>query len=112
MPWTLAGKTRTRMNKGAGKVRTPPQRTCVGCGTVRGKREMVRVVRTPAGAVVADPTGKLAGRGAYLCAQEECWKLGLAKGRLERTLKVKMTNEDADALRAYAGSLGFAEVKA
>ena len=94
------------MNKGAGKVRTPPQRTCVGCGTVRGKREMVRVVRTPAGAVVADPTGKLAGRGAYLCSQEECWKLGLAKGRLERTLKVKMTNEDADALRAYAGSLG------
>ena len=70
------------MNKGAGKVRTPPQRTCVGCGAVRGKREMVRVVRTPAGAVVADPTGKLAGRGAYLCAQEECWKLGLAKGRV------------------------------
>ena len=103
--------TRT-VSKSAAKVKTPPQRTCVGCGTVRGKREMVRVVRTPEGSVVADPTGKQAGRGAYLCAQEECWKLGLAKGRLERSLKVKITNEDAEALRAYAEGLGFAEVKA
>ena len=100
------------MSKGAAKVKALPQRTCVGCGTVRGKREMVRVIRTPEGSVVADPTGKQAGRGAYLCAQEECWKLGLAKGRLERSLKTKITNEDADALRAYAGGLGFAEVKA
>ena len=100
------------MSKSAAKVKTLPQRTCVGCGTVRGKREMVRVIRTPEGSVVADPTGKQAGRGAYLCAQEECWKLGLAKGRLERSLKVKITNEDADALRAYAEGLGFAEVKA
>ena len=100
------------VSKSAAKVKKPPQRTCVGCGTVRGKREMVRVVRTPEGSVVADPTGKQAGRGAYLCAQEECWKLGLAKGRLERSLKTKITNEDADALRAYAGGLGFAEVKA
>lgn len=100
------------MSKRPGTVKTPPQRTCVGCGTVRGKREMVRVVRSPEGSVVADPTGKLSGRGAYLCAQEECWKLGLAKSRLERSLKVKISSEDADALRAYAGSLGLTEVKA
>ncbi len=100
------------MSKTVARVKTPPQRTCVGCGTVRGKREMVRVIRTPEGAVVADPTGKQAGRGAYLCAQESCWTLGLTKGRLERSLKVKITNDDADALRAYAASLGFAEVKA
>jgi predicted RNA-binding protein YlxR (DUF448 family) len=96
-----------RMSKTAARVKTPPQRTCVGCGTVRNKREMVRVVRTPEGPVVADPTGKRAGRGAYLCAQEACWKLGLAKGRLERSLKVTISSEDADALRAYAGSLGL-----
>jgi len=82
----------------------------VGCGAIRSKREMVRVIRTPEGSVAADPTGKKAGRGAYLCAQPECWKLGLAKGRLARSLKVKISNEDADALRAYAESLGFAEV--
>jgi len=83
----------------------------VGCGAVRAKREMVRVVRTPQGSVEADPTGKKAGRGAYLCAQEGCWKLGLDKGRLERSLKVKISSEDADALRAYAASLGLAEVR-
>ena len=100
------------VSKSAAKVKTPPQRTCEGCGTVRGKQEMVRVIRTPEGSVVADPTGKQAGRGAYLCAKEECWKLGLTKGRLERSLKVKITNDAADALRAYAEGLGFAEVKA
>lgn len=72
---------------------------------------MLRVVRTSEGGVVADPTGKAAGRGTYLCAQQECWKLGLAKGRLERHLKVKISSDDADALRAYAESLGFSEVK-
>lgn len=98
------------MSKTAVRVKTPPQRTCVGCGAVRAKREMVRVVRTPQGTVEADPTGKKAGRGAYLCAQEECWKAGLAKGRLERSLKTSISKADADALRAYAGSLGLAEV--
>ncbi len=78
----------------------------MGCGAIRSKREMVRVIRTPEGSVAADPTGKKAGRGAYLCSQPECWKLGLAKGRLARSLKVKISNEDADALRAYAESLG------
>ena len=98
------------MSKTAMRAKTPPQRTCVGCGAVRPKREMVRVVRTPQGSVEPDPTGKKAGRGAYLCAQEDCWKLGLDKGRLARSLKVNISNEHADALRAYAASLGLAEV--
>lgn len=99
------------MSKAGPRPKTPPQRTCAGCGTVRAKREMLRVVRTSEGGVVADPTGKAAGRGTYLCAQEACWKLGLAKGRLERHLKTKLSSDDADALRAYAESLGFSEVK-
>lgn len=87
-----------------------PQRTCVGCGTVQSKREMVRVIRTPEGPVVADPTGKGAGRGAYLCAKVECWETGLTKGRLERSLKVSISTSDAAALREYAGGLGLTEV--
>lgn len=98
------------MTKTKGRVKTPPQRTCVGCGAVRDKRDMVRVVRTPQGTVEADPTGKKAGRGAYLCAREECWRLGLDKGRLERSLKTKIAPEHAAALRAYAAGLGLAEV--
>ena len=87
-----------------------PQRTCVGCGTVQSKREMVRVIRTPEGSVVADATGKSAGRGAYLCAKAECWETGLKKGRLERSLKVSISASDAEGLREYARNLGLAEV--
>jgi len=71
---------------------------------------MVRVIRTPEGSVVADPTGKSAGRGAYLCANVECWETGLKKGRLERSLKVSISPTDAAALREYAGGLGLTEV--
>ena len=87
-----------------------PQRTCVGCGTVQSKREMVRVIRTPEGSVIADPTGKSAGRGAYLCSKIECWETGLTKGGLERSLKVSISADDAAALREYAGRLGLSEV--
>jgi len=71
---------------------------------------MVRVIRTPEGSVVADPTGKSAGRGAYLCAKVECWETGLRKGRLERSLKVSISAAEAAALRDYAGRLGLTEV--
>jgi predicted RNA-binding protein YlxR (DUF448 family) len=71
---------------------------------------MVRVVRTPEGRVVADPTGKAAGRGAYLCAKPECWELGLKKGRLERSLQVSIPAEDVSGLREYASRLGLVEV--
>lgn len=91
------------------KARPLPQRTCVGCGTTTNKRELVRVVRLAGDepkSVVADPTGKLAGRGAYVCAQAECWEKALKKGGLERTLKTTISKKDADALREYATSLG------
>jgi len=48
-----------------------PQRTCVGCRTVRPKRELVRVVRTPEGTVELDPTGKRSGRGAVPVSESQ-----------------------------------------
>jgi predicted RNA-binding protein YlxR (DUF448 family) len=65
----------------------------------------VRVVRTPEGSVAVDATGKKAGRGAYVHQDASCWKLALKKGRLERSLKVKMAAADVAALEAYAGTL-------
>src|SRR5919202_5402079 len=65
-----------------------PIRTCVGCGTERSKRELVRIVRTSDGAVVADATGKKSGRGAYLDPSPECLEKGLAGGRLEHALEL------------------------
>ena len=64
-----------------------PQRTCVGCRTTSAKREFVRVVRTPQATVQVDPTGKLSGRGAYLCASRTCWEEAIKKDRLARALR-------------------------
>jgi predicted RNA-binding protein YlxR (DUF448 family) len=88
-------------------VNTPkhvPQRTCVGCRTTSAKREFVRVVRTPE-AVVVDPTGKLNGRGAYVCAQRSCWEEALKKDRLARALRTTISANDRAALLRYAEEL-------
>lgn len=80
-----------------------PQRTCVGCQEVLPKRTMIRVVRT-AEAVIIDPTGKMAGRGAYLHNQWSCWERGM-KGALARALKTELTNDDKQRLLDFLNSL-------
>jgi predicted RNA-binding protein YlxR (DUF448 family) len=82
-----------------------PQRTCVACRTVRPKRELVRIVRTPEGAVTVDETGKRNGRGAYLCRQRGCWEAALAQGHVEQVLKTTLTAEAESELRKYAAAL-------
>ena len=80
-------------------------RTCVACQQEKAKRELVRVVHTPAGAVEIDLTGKKAGRGAYLCATKSCWQLGLKKHALERALKTSISPENLTVLEAYVDTL-------
>ena len=83
-----------------------PVRTCCGCGRKSGKRDMVRIVKRPDGDVAVDPTGRASGRGAYLCEDPACWEAGLARSRLERTLKVAIAPEIRSALMAYADEQG------
>jgi hypothetical protein len=78
-----------------------PQRTCVGCGEVQPKRQMVRVVRTLSGTVEVDPTGKRAGRGAYLCRKPECWDRALRKATLDRALKSEVSPHDREELMRH-----------
>ncbi len=92
------------------RTRRVPQRTCVACGAVIAKRELVRIVRGPDGAVRPDPTGKKAGRGAYLHAQRRCWELALKRKKLERSLKVTLSPQDAEAISCFAESLPAEEV--
>jgi len=73
--------------------RRRPQRTCVACRTERDKRDLVRVVRTPSREVVLDATGRLAGRGAYLCADGSCWATALKKSAIERALDLPLPVE-------------------
>lgn len=65
-----------------------PQRTCIGCRTVRPKRELVRVVRTPEGNVELDTTGKRSGRGAYVCPDEKCLDEATRARRWEKALGI------------------------
>ena len=82
-----------------------PQRTCVGCGDVQGKRQLMRVVRAPDGRVQLDPTGKANGRGAYVHERLGCWQQAL-RGRLSHALKVeRLSDEDRAALERHAATL-------
>ena len=76
------------------KQRKVPIRSCVACRTSGDKRNLVRVVRTAAGEVVVDTTGKMPGRGAYLCPSKECLRKALKEKRLTRALRVEIP-EDA-----------------
>ena len=95
----------TKKPKQPQRPRHVPQRTCIVCRQVRPKRELIRVVRTPAGHIELDPTGKKSGRGAYLCARRSCWEPALHQGRLEREFEIAIPAEDRPALEAYLDSL-------
>ncbi len=75
------------------------------CRSERGKRELIRIVRTPAGEVRVDPTGKVAGRGAYLCKARPCWHGAALAHKLNAALKTTLTPEDLAALRTFAETL-------
>ncbi|MBI4214078.1 MAG: YlxR family protein [Chloroflexi bacterium] len=75
-----------------------PIRTCAGCREVRPKREMVRVVRDFSGTVAIDQTGKINGRGTYLCPKTECWEQALQTGSLARALKISIAPADRAGL--------------
>ena len=70
-----------------------PERNCVGCGNQFPKNELIRVVKTQDGNVFLDTTGKMSGRGAYICRNVECFKKARKAKKLERSLSVNMTDE-------------------
>ena len=96
---------------GRPRARRTPQRTCVVCRSTTAKRTLHRIVRTPAGEVAYDPTGKAPGRGAYLCGQPGCLDMAVRRRSIQRALKVTDTvaaNAAVEALRnrMWSGSAG------
>lgn len=82
------------------KPKKVPLRMCVGCQEIKSKKELMRVVRTPEGVIVLDPTGKRSGRGAYMCRSEQCLTKAFKEKRLERVLKQQIAEDVYNALRA------------
>ena len=87
------------------KPRKVPMRTCVGCRTVRPKRELIRVVRDPQGELHVDATGKKSGRGAYICPTAQCLRDAVNGKRLERALERPVPQEVLHTLEAELGAL-------
>lgn len=90
------------------RPRHVPQRTCIACRKVDAKRGLIRLVRLPEAHVAIDPTGKRAGRGAYLCAERSCWETALKRKAIERALKIEQLDAaDRQALAEYAAGLPY-----
>ena len=75
-----------------------PMRQCVGCGTMKSKKEMMRVLKTAEEEIILDTTGKKNGRGAYLCESMECLKMARKNRGLERSFKMSIPEEIYDTL--------------
>ena len=82
-----------------------PLRQCVGCGEMKGKKEMLRVLKTTEGPIVLDTTGKKNGRGAYLCKSVECLKKAKKNKGLERSFKMSLPDEVYEDLEKEFGEI-------
>ena len=79
-------------------VRKTPVRRCTGCGEHFPKNALIRVVRTPAGEVLLDLTGKSSGRGAYICKSAACLKKARKSRRIETSLECSISEEVYDRM--------------
>ncbi len=87
------------------RVKPVPQRTCVACRQVRPKRELVRLVRLESGTVEIDTTGRMNGRGAYLCHNPGCWQTALKKGNIERALRTVLSAAERQRLAEWGARM-------
>lgn len=70
-----------------------PVRQCIGCREMKPKNQMVRIIRTPMNEICLDKTGKLNGRGAYLCPDVECYRKAVRSKAIARALKVEIPED-------------------
>lgn len=74
-------------------VKKIPLRQCTGCGEMKSKKEMLRVIKTPEDTVMLDATGRKNGRGAYICQNVDCLRKAIKNKGLERSLKMSIPEE-------------------
>ena len=82
-----------------------PLRKCTGCGEMKSKKEMIRVLKTAENEIVIDATGKKNGRGAYLCYSRECFEKAVKSRGLERSLRMSIPKEVYERLREELDAL-------
>ncbi len=83
-----------------------PLRQCIGCGEMKSKKEMIRVLKTTEDEIVIDATGRRNGRGAYICPSMECFKKAVKSRGLEHSLKMAIPKEVYEALEKEMEQIG------
>lgn len=83
-----------------------PLRQCIGCGEMKGKKEMIRILKTEAEGVVLDATGRKNGRGAYVCPNMECFQKAVKSKGLERAFKMPIPKEVYESLEKEMEQIG------
>ena len=83
-----------------------PLRQCVGCGEMKGKKDMLRVLKTAENEICLDVTVKKNGRGAYICRSKDCLLQASKNRGLERSFKMRIPNEVYDTLEKEFDNLG------
>ncbi len=81
-------------------TRKIPMRMCVSCREMKPKQQMLRVVKTPENEIKLDTTGKLNGRGAYICKNPECFKKAEKIGAFSHAFEQKVEREVYEKLSA------------
>ncbi len=76
-----------------------PQRTCMGCNVKKDKKDFIRIVKNKNGEISIDKTGKMQGRGAYLCDNIECLEKAIKTKRIDKIFETKIDNEIYEKLR-------------
>ncbi len=83
-----------------------PLRQCIGCGEMKSKKEMVRILKTESGEIVLDATGRKNGRGAYLCPSMDCFHKAVKGRGIERSFKMAVPKEVYAALEKEMEQIG------
>jgi len=80
-------------------VKKIPMRKCLGCGEMKPKKELVRVIKTPENEILLDKTGRQNGRGAYICNNLDCLNRALKSKGLERSFNTALPTDVVESLK-------------
>lgn len=87
------------------KNKKVPMRQCVGCRELSNKKDLMRILKTPDNNVIFDDTGRMNGRGAYICPSVECLKKARRTKAIERSLDISIPDEVYDAIERQMSEL-------
>ena len=81
-------------------MKKKPLRTCMGCNSKKDKNVLIRIVKNNKNEITVDKTGKLEGRGAYICNNMECLEKAIKSRRIEKAIEAKISNEVFEQIKS------------